>query len=166
MKAESVDLNAAAADFSVFVASFNSVILSTVNADGLPEASYAPCIQQDGCFYVYVSELASHTRNLLDRPQASLLFIEPETEARNLFARKRATLEISARNIERESQQWLVVLSAMETKLGNTVSVIRGLKDFHLLELKPRKATFVTGFGKAFELHGAQLKEISHISRR
>ena len=166
MKDELMDLTAVAADFQSFVAGFNSVILSTVNADGQPEASYAPCIRQDGCFYIYVSELASHTRNLLNHQQASLLFIEPEAEARNLFARKRATLEITAYPIERDSSQWLAVLSEMETKLGNTVRVIRGLKDFHLLQLKPRKATFVTGFGKAFELQGEQLDQIIHLSRR
>lgn len=161
-----VDLAAVAADFQSFVAGFNSVILSTVNADGLPEASYAPCIQQDGYFYIYVSELASHTRNLLDRQHASLLFIESEAEARNLFACKRATLEIIACPVERDSEQWLNIIAAMESRLGNTVSVIRGLKDFHLLQLKPRKATFVTGFGKAFELQGEQLDQITHLSRR
>jgi putative heme iron utilization protein len=158
------DLKAIKADFVAFIQGVPSCALATTNPEGLPEASYAPCIYHQSNFYIFVSELASHTRNLLDHPQASLLLTE--SQPRNLFACKRATLEITAQPIERDTPLWLAVLSEMETQLGNTVSVIRELKDFHLLELQPHKASFVTGFGKAFEIQGEQLKEISHIRRK
>ncbi|WP_404419125.1 HugZ family protein [Marinospirillum sp.] len=163
MSNQQADLETIKVDFSAFIQGAHSCTLATTSPEGGPEASYAPCIHHQGNFYIFVSELASHTRNLLDRPQASLLLTE--NQPRNLFACKRATLEITAQPIERDTPRWLAVLSEMETRLGNTVSVIRGLNDFHLLELQPQKASYVTGFGKAYELQGEQLQKISHINR-
>jgi len=107
------DLKAIKADFVAFIQGVPSCALATTNPEGLPEASYAPCIYHQSNFYIFVSELASHTRNLLDHPQASLLLTE--SQPRNLFACKRATLEITAQPIERDTPLWLAVLSEMET---------------------------------------------------
>lgn len=163
MPENETSLDAIAADCQAFIQSFQTVILSTLSAAGLPEASYAPCVRQDGRFYIYVSELANHTRNLLAFPQASLLFIEPEAEARNLFARKRVTLEVTVQPIERGSEPWEQVLALMQQQLGNTLAVIRELKDFHLLALTPQRATYVTGFAKAYRLEGPELAQVSHL---
>lgn len=83
-------------EFNQFIDSHQSVVMATINKAAEPEASYAPVMRHDGRFYVYISELSNHTFNLMEDPQASLLFIEPENDAKHLFARKRATLKATA----------------------------------------------------------------------
>ena len=69
---------------------FRSVLMATANEDGVPEASYAPYVIDDaGHYYIYVSELSRHTRNLTQTGRVSLLFIEDEQSAANIFAQTR-----------------------------------------------------------------------------
>jgi heme iron utilization protein len=157
-------------DFRQFIAGFNSLILATVSSDGLPESSYAPFIHINGRFYIYVSELAGHTRNLLaaagnNQPSASLLWIEPEDQARNIFARKRATISASVTEIPRSHDNSPVILDAMAERFGEMISLIRQLGDFHLIELTPHYAGYVTGFAKAYRLEGEGLTVVSQQKR-
>lgn len=60
------------------IASQQTLLLSTASANGVPDISYAPFVcNHAGIFYIYVSEMTFHTANLLDNPQASILFIRP-----------------------------------------------------------------------------------------
>ena len=152
-------------DFYAFIGGFNSLTMATVNANGEPESSYAPFIQQDDCFYVFLSELASHTQNLKANSSVSLFWIEPEDQARNIFARTRATVFASADVIDRASDDGQAILDAMEEQLGNTVQVLRGLGDFHLFKLTPKHGAYVTGFAKAFRLEGEGLEQVVHQGR-
>ena len=54
-------LNAEAWDFALRQQTLH---LATCDAAGLPEASYAPYVEQGRELYVYVSEIARHWRNL------------------------------------------------------------------------------------------------------
>lgn len=155
-------LNQIADDFYCFIETFQSAILATVNPAGTPDASYAPILQQNGHFYIFISELAQHTDNLIKTPAASLLFIEPEEAASDLFARKRATLTVSARQIQRDDTRWLELIDEMENQFGEMISVLRNLSDFHLFELTPSKANFVKGFAQAYTLEGEQFQNIQH----
>lgn len=155
-----------AQDFSEFIDGFNSLILSTCNSDAVPEASYAPFIRDGNTFCIFVSELAVHTRNLLNNPQASLLFIEDEDKTRNLFARRRATITVKAEEIHRKSAEAERLLDKMEAVLGNTVQLLRGLGDFHLFVFHPVEASYTEGFGKAYRLTGNSLSQVEHLNRR
>jgi len=149
-------------DFHTYIASFQSAIFATVNQSATPDASYAPILQQNGHFYIFISELAQHTENLMTTPTASLLFIEPEEDAGNLFARKRATIQVVARPIARTDADWPGLLDAMQAQLGEMISILRNLADFHLFELTPIKANFVKGFAQAYELEGDRLTAVQH----
>lgn len=130
-----------------------SVLLSTLNAAGNPEISYAPAVRDDtGCFYIFVSELAAHTANLLSHANCSVLFIQDEQESRNIFARERLTYQCEVVTVERDSAKGDEILELMETELGQTVKLLRSLPDFHLFRLKPTRGSYVVGFGKAFEV--------------
>ena len=60
-----------------FQSAFRSVLMATVNQDGVPEASYAPYVMDDdGRYYVFVSGLARHTRDFQETGHVSLQFIE------------------------------------------------------------------------------------------
>ncbi|WP_319380650.1 pyridoxamine 5'-phosphate oxidase family protein [Thiomicrorhabdus sp.] len=153
-------------EFQEFTRDQNSVILGTVDRDNQPEASYAPVLKEVDHFYIYVSELSRHTLNLLEKPQASLLFIEDEDKAKHLFARKRATLQTRVNQVERDSERWNQVLEKMEGKFGEIIQMLKPLEDFHLFELKPQSAGYVRGFAQAYRLEGEGLSEVTHIRDR
>ena len=133
-----------------------TLLLSTASTNGIPDISYAPFVRDhEGVFYIYASEMACHTVNLLNNPQASLLFIQAEFEARNLFARERAVLNCSVKEISRDEAIYADRLHALQDQFGEVVSVLRSLPDFHLFALRPENGRYVVGFGRAFIINVA-----------
>lgn len=150
---DSTDLQQAEADFQALVEAHQTLLLSTVTAEGQPEISYAPYVRdQAGRFYIYVSELAAHTGNLQGQGRAAILFIRPETETRNPFARERVVLKCRADEVSRSDPDYGQMLALMEQRFGDTVALIRGLPDFHLFALTPTAGHYVAGFGKTYQL--------------
>jgi putative heme iron utilization protein len=148
---ETENLDDIALDCHKLIASQQTLLLSTATANGTPDISYAPFVQdQIGCFYVFVSELASHTVNLLQNPQASVMFIRPESESHNLFARERAVFGCKAEEIPHDDEIYAVQLQALSTKFGEVVNLLRSLSDFHLFALRPENGRYVIGFGRAY----------------
>ena len=127
-----------------------SLLLASRSEQGKADISYAPYLREGGDFYIFVSQLAKHTQNLLSYPQASVLFIEPETEAANPFARRRLTFDCRVREINKNDPDHGQILDGMAAKFGETVNLLRSLPDFHLFALTPERGLFVAGFGKAF----------------
>lgn len=146
----------ALAEFHAFNQSFNSVMLATTNADGCADASYAPTLQLNGRFYVYISALAAHTYNIMQTPRVSLLFIEPETPA-NLFRRQRSMIRCTAQPIVRDSDVWCDLMDTFEQKLGKMMRTLRELTDFQLFELSPMQATYVRGFAQTYHFSAEHL---------
>ena len=92
-----------------------TLILATLSLDSSQEcqplASYAPFIEDEkGHFYVFLSGLASHSVNLNchhdKQSKLSVLLIEDEQSARNLFARKRLSYSCTVSIWPREHLQW------------------------------------------------------------
>lgn len=133
----------------------NGLLLASIGSDGMADISYAPYIRDESGFYIFVSELAKHTQNLLSNPQASVLFIEPEADAANPFARRRLTMQCWVQEIDQTAPIYSSKLDVMAAKFGEIVSVLRCLPDFHLLLLQPQHGQFVGGFGKAFAVDAA-----------
>ncbi|WP_031437662.1 HugZ family pyridoxamine 5'-phosphate oxidase [Methylobacter tundripaludum] len=138
------------------MASQQTLLLSTASATGVPDINYAPFVRDDaGVFYIYVSELACHTVNLLNNPQASILFIRPESESPNLFARERAVLSCSVSEIIRDDAIYADRIQALQDKFGEVVSVLRSLSDFHLFALRSENGRYVIGFGRVFSINAS-----------
>lgn len=148
--------------FQQFISGFQSTVLSTRNSELEAEASYAPVIQHQACFYIYISELANHTHNLLNHPQAELLFIEDESQCQNVFARVRASIKVQAEELARDHQAWLNIMALFETKHPQMMQILRPMQDFHLFKLTPTQARFVKGFAQAYTLDGEQLSQVRH----
>ena len=145
-----------------FPEQFHSLHLATCNLQGEPEASYAVYLAEAGDYYVYTSELAVHTANLASSGRCSVMFIENETEAQHLFARRRLTLQCSATECPRDSAAFSVLMDKFINRFGNFMEVLRTLTDFHLYRLHPLRGSYVGGFAKAYSLSGEQLAEIRH----
>jgi putative heme iron utilization protein len=149
-----------------FLASSKSLVLATVGEDGSPGVSYAPFVRDErNSFYIYVSELARHTGNLAQTGRASIMVIEDEAAAAELFARRRATFECDVVLVPRDSADWQQRLEQLRDACGELVEVLRTLRDFRLYCLRPRSGVYVKGFGKAYRISGEDLTVIQHVGR-
>ncbi|WP_019616085.1 heme utilization protein HutZ [Psychromonas ossibalaenae] len=139
--------------------------LATVCKDGKPNVSYAPFIALEDGYYVLISEIARHTRNLQENPQASLMLIEDEENAKTIFARTRLTFDVDAQMIDRESAKWNQAIPIMKESLGEIIDSLSGLEDFKLIQLKPKNGLFVKGFGKAYQVSDNDLVDFVHLDK-
>jgi heme iron utilization protein len=145
-----------------FKSLFKTVQLASVNAQGVPEASYAAYVERDNKFYIYVSELATHCANLRETGLCSAMFVESEKDAGHLFARKRLVFKCSAQQVERSSAKFDEVMALFYEKFGKFMDAIGKLTDFHMVELTPSHGSYVAGFAKAYHLNGQDLLQITH----
>lgn len=144
------------------VNSQRSLHLATLSPDGEPEASYAPFVcDEAGNFYIFVSQLSRHTRNLLAHTRLSILLIEPEADAQQVFARKRLSYHCFAEVVPRESVEWEAYLEAFELRFGAVMNMLRSLDDFILFRLIPQEGSFVKGFGQAYSLDATKIEHVS-----
>ena len=153
-----------------------TLTLSTVNPKGMLETSVTPFLVDDGHFYIYISELAQHTQNLLSvtavedssvsSPVISGLIVKDEAETEQPFARERLAIQFQVNPVETGSQRFLTVMTRFEARFGEVVRVLQGLPDFHLFELTPVNGQYVRGFGQAFAFEGAPCKALRAVQRR
>ena len=141
--------------------------MSTIGNNGRPESSYAPfVVDKNNQFYIYISALARHTKNLLHDSRVGIMFIEPEEQAENIFARKRLTFDCDTEIVVRESQDWMRIMSLFDDFARDLMQTLRMLADFQLSRLKPNSGLFVKGFGKAYEISGEKMDQLSHVNPR
>ena len=151
-------------NFFQFKTSVKTVSLSTLNKAERPNISYAPFIEdENGFFYVFLSQLASHTQDLLTHPFASILLMEDEQDSRQLFARQRITYQCEISIVSSEDSSFGIILDNFEDSFGSIIPLLRNLPDFILFKLSPTEGRYVQGFGKAYELVGENLSELKHI---
>lgn len=144
-----------------------TVMLATCSAVGVPTASYAPfALSARGGLYIYVSELAEHTPNLLTGRTASVLFIENEGEGHQLFARRRLVCRCDVIHLPRPQSSFNAALAALRERFGALVDHLATFKDFHAFELVPREATYVRGFGQAYVIPNGDFSSARHRNDR
>ena len=142
-----------------------SINISTICENSVPNSSYAPAaIDEEGNYYIYVSELSKHTRNLLINSKVSIMLIEDEVNSKNIFARKRFTINANAEIINRDTQNWYEKIQLLESKFGESIKFLKEMTDFHLFKLVPIDGLLVYGFGRAFNFVGKNLDEIKHLN--
>lgn len=152
------------AAYQKFPQEFQSLVICTVDKDGMPNASYTPFIMDEQKnIYIYVSGLSSHTQNLHAFPKASVLFVEDEAKTQQIFARRRLSFDCEANLIERDTQLWLQIVSQFKTRFGNIIEMLEQLPDFRIFQLKPKSGRFVVGFGAAYEVDPNDFNNLIHV---
>lgn len=131
------------------------------------EMNYAPYSRSDGCsknatqFYLLGSPLASSTRALIIAAErgtpATLLFMRPEDQTAELYARERATVQTDIKMIERESEVWREQVAKLADQFGEVVETLTALPDFCLFELTATKVRYVKGFAQAYTIRPSDL---------
>jgi len=148
---------------SALLEQMQSAQLATVGADGQPQCGYTPFLYQSpNQFFVFVSQLAAHTRDMLATRRAAIMIIQDEVQAKQLFARTRVSFQCEAQLIEKSSVDYNTILDAYAARHGKMVDLLRQLPDFCLLRLIPQSGQFVMGFGQAYRLEGSQLENFVH----
>ena len=145
------------------IENMRSLLLSTVGADGIPHCGYTPYLHRaPGSFYIFVSQLAAHTRNLLANRTVAIMIIADEQSTSQIFARPRVNYLCNAKNIAPDSPDYALVLDDYQERHGKMAGLLRQLPDFVLFELQPISGQFVMGFGKAYTLTGDDLSVFEH----
>jgi heme iron utilization protein len=152
-------------EYENFPQQVESIIISTVSAEGIPNASYTPFVMDDSKnIYIYVSGLATHTTNLYANPHVSVLFIEDEAKSNQIFGRSRLSFDCSATLIERETDKWNQIVEQFQGRFGQIIEVLRGLPDFRIFQLTPHEGRFVIGFGAIYNISSDNLHQLVQIT--
>ena len=146
------------------IGTVKSAVLGSVSSKGDPLSSYAPVyVDAERRCHVYISSMAKHTSQIRRSGKASVMLIEDESVAENLFARERLTIDCEAKVLERDSEVWLEGIAAMEERHGEIMSSLKSYVDFDLFQLNPIEGRLVLGFGRSYEVFGPGLKEIDYV---
>ena len=144
-----------------FIATIQTTIIGTLDSKGHPFSSYAPYIYDNNRFYVYISDIATHAKNLQKNSKASLFFVEDESKTDNLFARKRVSLQCDSMKIERASERFEEVMGLFSEKFdAKMVATLKKMLDFNLYEFKVMYGEATFGFGKAYFVGGENMDEL------
>jgi hypothetical protein len=136
-------------------------MLSTVNGTGQPQASYAPYVMDgDYQIYIFTSGLSAHTANLQTTGLASILLIEDEAAAPQVFARQRITYDCRASLLPRGTDHWEAIADRFEQRFGEIIPMLRSLDDFQIFCLSPQAGRFVMGFGAAYAVDPENLSQL------
>ncbi len=126
-----------------FIAEHKTLVLATVSSTSEPLVSYAPFVFAHNEFYVFVSQLAAHTRNLAAGSAAHVMLIHDEESSPNLFGRARLSFYCESQLVDRHQPQFGKILSHFRNKFGPVVSTLESLPDFMLFRLVPGEGNFV-----------------------
>ncbi|TDA65599.1 hypothetical protein E0765_05065 [Sulfuricurvum sp. IAE1] len=141
-------------EVEAFLEMFQTLNIASLTPDGLPHASTAPYVRMGSDFYILISTVAQHGRNLLANPDVSLLFAEDESQCTQPFARKRVTIEAKASETVRTDPMYAAIIERFKAHFDpELVASLTQMGDFHLFRLSPSGGSVVMGFGKAYRLN-------------
>lgn len=146
--------------FNTFTKDKFSLILSTTNENIDPLTSYSPFVEDDNKFYTVMSSSMTHFKNIEETLKAHVFIIEDEKDASHIFARKRLYFSASCKIVDEEKY-----FELFDKRYGESLSFIRKMKDFKIVELTPKDKSLILGFGAAYlmnEQGELVQKNISH----
>ena len=146
-------------------ASVGTVQLATLGDDGFPHSGYAPFVFDGVDVIIFVSQLALHTRDLLANGKVSVMLIDDESKAREIFARTRVSYQCEAGVVAPDDKTYETLLDALQARHGKMIGLLRQLPDFVLFRLSPNAGQFVMGFGQAYKLSGEKFDTFDHARR-
>jgi heme iron utilization protein len=144
-----------------FLNNIKTCVIGSLDSSGHPFSSYAP-YNYDGCnFYIYISDIATHAKNIQQNAKTSLFFIEDEEKTENLFARKRISLQCDASMISRESEKFETIMQEFAQKFDSKmVEMLKGMMDFNLYIFTVNSGEATFGFGEAYNIGGDNMNEL------
>lgn len=146
-------------ELNIFLNNIKTVVLSTVDKEGDPFASYSPYVKDDeNNFYVFVSTAVQHSHNMYNTQKAHLLFIEDEAATDHIYARRRLYFKAKAEKFEENDDRFEKIAQLFEKRHGEQASLVRKMPDSRFYKLTPYDGNLVLGFGAAFKLDETNTK--------
>lgn len=139
---------------------YQSVVLATISNNGYPFSSYAPFYYDGEKIYIFISNIATHAKNMQEIPRSSAFFIEDESKTQQIFARKRISLQCDVCLIDRDNNSFEPIMKAFVAKRGEMLSMLMGMNDFNLYVLTPIYGEATFGFGEAYNIGGEKMNEL------
>ena len=119
-----------------------------------PFVSMVPfALARDGSLILHVSRLASHTQDMLDHPEVSLLIAESETSEKMAQELARVTVQGKAQMLERDSEKHMETREIYLARFPDAAPLFE-FSDFSIFIVKPISVRLIAGFGRAVTIPG------------
>lgn len=140
--------------------------LATIDASGHPAASMvAYATEPDlSAFWLHLSRLASHTKNLLQRGSTSLIISEPDSGRADPQTLARVSVSGTVEEVPRGSETYERGRTHYLHRLPDAKPLF-GFGDFILFRLVPTRIRYVGGFARAFDLKPQALQSTAIADR-
>ena len=149
-----------AKNLNEFLEPLKSLTIGSLDEKAYPFTSYAPFVKYEHKYYVYLSLMAKHSSNLTQNKIASIFFCEDEQTCKNIFAKKRVSIQCETLKLDQNTQEEKVILDEFRSKFGNEmIDMLKNMGDFYLFEFSPFYGEAVFGFGQAYNLGGENFEE-------
>ena len=149
-----------AKNLNEFLETLQSLTISSLDENKNPFSSYAPFVKHNHKYYVYLSLMAKHSSNLTQNKIASIFFCEDEKDCKNIFGKKRVSIQCNVQRLEQNTKNETLILDQFRNKFGSEmVNMLHKMGDFYLFEFTPFYGEAVFGFGKAYNLGGENFEE-------
>lgn len=136
-----------------FIAGFKTCMIASLTPEHQAYASTAPFAIDGNTFYILISTVAQHGKNLLSTYHVSLLFAEDENVCIQPYARKRITIEASVKEVSRDTSDFDMGIHLLKNRFDTElVQNLSNMGDFHLFALSAQNGSAVMGFGQAYRL--------------
>ena len=121
--------------------------------DGAPYVSMVPfaLLPDASAFVIHVSQLSSHTNDMLDSPRVSLLVVTADTAGTPAQALARVTVQGQAAHYPASTPGYSVAQEAYLSRFPGAVNTF-ALSDFALFAIRPLSLRFIAGFAQALTL--------------
>jgi len=121
---------------------------------GVPFVSMVPyAVARDGSFILHVSRLATHTRDMLDNSEVSLLITESEASGKMPQALARVTVQGQAAMLDRDSEKHTDAREVYLSRFPDAAPLFE-FSDFNIFVIKTISARVIAGFGQAVTITG------------
>jgi heme iron utilization protein len=121
---------------------------------GVPFVSMVPyAVARDESFILHVSRLATHTQDMLDSPEVSLLITESEASAKMPQALARVTVQGRAEMLDRDSEKNSDAREVYLSRFPDAAPLFE-FSDFNIFIIKPVSVRVIAGFGQALTITG------------
>jgi putative heme iron utilization protein len=126
---------------------------------GRPATSMVPLAQVPGTtsFVIHVSQLATHTADMLAEPEVSLLVMAPRVAGDSPLSLARASIQGRATRCDPEDDRHAVARSTYLARFPEAAELF-DFADFQLFLIEARAVRVVLGFGRALSWVGETLQ--------
>jgi hypothetical protein len=132
--------------------------------DGEPNLAMVAFVTDDdfSAFYIHVSTLGRHTRDMQTDPRVSLLITEADDHRADPQTLARVSVQGTAEMLPRTDPHYAQVRHAYLERFPEAEQFF-SLGDFNLWRISPRGGRFVAGFSQAFNIVPETLKKVSML---